>query len=219
MDNIFTNALFPPNNEALTPSSAVANIYNQKVYLLLMTIKDPLVGGYRNAMVSWDQNDWFLSSQTLDLTYIGTQEVNSDLTAWGTNGITLFPLFGTPSPALTKTLSTKLYGANTAIIVKEALGFYLQAQDLSGTNASVTLTTATTDSEIGSFALPNSISFVSAPPAYNTYATTSGDVFGTNLGLTISSQSPDFSIQYLGLGYIDAGSLFGNTPIASDTIE
>lgn len=219
IDDIFINAILPPASGALTPTAAIVNMFNMKLFLLLLTIRDPLTLQNRNVMLGWDEREWYIFTQTATLTYIGTQEVNSNLMSWGTDGTSLYQLFTTPSASLTKIISTKLYGLSSSIIVKEAMGFYLQAQDLSTNTSGVTLATATTDSEIGSYSLPNTVSFVSAPPSYNFYATQSGDVYGVNLGLTITSTSKDFMITYLGLGYIDAGSVFGNTPIAGTTEE
>lgn len=218
IDDIFINAIFPPTAGALTPCAAIVNLFNMKLYLLLITIRDPLTFANRTVMLAWDEKQWYVFSQSTDLTYIGTQEVNSNLASWGTNGTTLFQLFTTPSTGLIKTISTKLYGANASIIVKAAMGFYMQAQDLSSDASGISLVTATTDSELGAFALPNPVSFVSPPPTYNMYATGSGDIYGVNLGMTIASTSKDFMLTYLGLGYIDASSVFGNSPIAG-TLE
>lgn len=219
IDDLFINAVLPPVVGALTPTAAIVNLFNMKLYLLLITIQDPVTFVNRNVMLGWDERQWYIFSQSTDLIYIGTQEVNSNLASWGTDGSSLFQLFTTPSNLLTKRLSTKLYGASASIIVKEAMGFYMQAQDLSSDTSGISLATVTTDSEIGSFSLPNSVSFVSPRPAYNFYATQSGDIYGVNLGLTMTSTSKDFVITYLGLGYMDASSVFGNNPIAGTTEE
>lgn len=219
IDDIFNNAVFPPTVGALTPVSSTCNLFNQKVYILLMTIKDPVTLALRNVMVGWDEKEWYLFSQNAALTFINSQEIGSDITAWGTEGTKLFPLFSTPSTAISKRISTKLYGANNAIIMKQAMAFYMQAQDLSTDASGVSLNSATCDSEIGAFDMPNAVNFTSAPPSFNFYGTTSGDIVGVNLGLTISSNSKDFMLTWLGLGYIDVSSVFGNTPIAGTDME
>ena len=77
IDNIFINAVFPPAGGALTPSAAVANIFSKKIYLMLMTFRDPFTQAVVNKMVAWDEKDWFIASQSANLIYIGTQEVQA----------------------------------------------------------------------------------------------------------------------------------------------
>ena len=215
IDRIFENAIFPPTAGAVTPSSAVANIYNRKILLGLMTVNDILAPGtYRTVLLAWDEKDWVVASQNIALTFIATQEISSDLTAWGTDGASLYPLFQTPDPTLKKALITKLYGLDAAIIVKHALGWYMQATDNSSNSAGVSLTTATTDTELGSYALPNPVAFASTRPIYTMWATSAGDVFGCQLGMSFTSLSPDFTIIYMSVGYVYWEGLFGNNPIA-----
>ena len=120
LDPLFTFASFPPASGALTPTSAVANIFGGKYFLLLMTLLDPVTFTLENKMIIWDEENWFIASQTPNLTFIMTQEVNSDLTAWGSDGKSIYPLFQTPNIALTKSLSTKLFGGNNPLVAKEA---------------------------------------------------------------------------------------------------
>ncbi len=220
IDNLFTSATTDGiYTGTFNPSSAVANIYSKKVFLLLFTTTDPTTQTTRTVMLSWDEKDWSIASQTANLTFIGTQEINSNLTAYGTDGNSLYPLFGTPSTALTKKISTKLYGANNPLVQKEAMGVYFQAQDKSGTG--VSMTTVNVDAEHGSYPIPNIAPFppTSVSPYNPIVSMGSGDVFGVNLGLTLTTQSPDFVLEMIGLGAIETGSLaMASTPI-DGTIE
>lgn len=222
MDSLFTNAVFPENG-GVTPCSAVANIFSQKLFLMLMTIKDPFTGSKRNAMISWDEKEWYVASQSTNLTYISTQEVDSDLTAWGTDGNSLFPLFNAPTTELTKTLSTKLYGQQEAFILKQAMGFYLQAQDLSAARTGITFQTATMDNELASYPFENTVAFpamsTANPPAMPLFACATPDVPGCNLGVTLKTNSPDFAINNLILGYVSLTGIFGSTDITNQTGE
>lgn len=212
VDNLFTQSI-PPQNGGITPCSAVANIFSRKIFLMLMTITDVYTGKPRNVMIAWDEKEWYVASQSAILTFIGTQEVNSNLTAWGTDGNSLFPMFNTPSSSLNKMFSTKLYGAQTGFIVKQAMSLYVQAQDKSG-GVGITCQ-AKIDTEFGSFPVPNTITFppgsTNEPETSFVFSTTSGDVDGANLGVTLSSTSPDFSLNNLMLGYVDVTGLFGST--------
>lgn len=215
MDNIFNNAVFPFAGGA-TPSSAVANIYGTKVYLMNMTILDPFTKQQRTVMLGWNEKEWIIVSQASVFTFISTQEISSDLIAWGTDGKSLYPMLNFPSTLITKKISSKLYGQDNFLVQKESMGFYIQTQDLSPAGAGMSLSSVTVDSETGSYAIPFIPSFpASIPPRYVVQSMGSGDVYGVNLGFTLTSNSQDFAISMLSLGYIETGSIaMGNTPLA-----
>lgn len=215
MDNIFNNAVFPAAGGA-TPSSAVANIYGTKVYLINMTIKDPFTKAQRTVMLGWNEKEWMVVSQASTFTFISTQEVSSNLIAWGTDGTSLYPMLSVPSTAITKTFSSKLYGQDTFLVQKESFGFYIQTQDLSVAGAGVSLATLTIDSETGPYAVPKIPAFPAAiPPYYTIQSIGSGDIYGCNLGFTLTSKSLDMAISWLSVGYVEVGSIaMGNTNIA-----
>lgn len=214
IDNIFQNAIFPPTGSALTPSAATANIYNNKVFLMLMTLQDPFTLAYRNALIGWNEKDWFVASQSIALKFIGTQEVNSNMVAWGTDGSGLFPLFQTPSTSIQKIISTKLYGQGAFIAQKQAQGLYLQTQDHS--SVGVTFNSISIDAEHGSYSIPNiPFTMTGMIPYYPIDSRQTGDVPGVNLGLTLTSTSSDYTVNYIGMGYIDVASI----AMSSDTIN
>ena len=198
--DLFENALFPPVAGAITPSAAVAEIHEKKVYLLLMTVLDPFTNTPRNVFASWDEQEWFITSQINMPSLINTRIVNGVPTAWGTDGVSLFPMFQTPSATLTKILSTKLYGAQNFPAVKLAMSLHLMAEDLSVTDAGVLLT-GTLDTENTEYPLPHLLNFgagASASPVISDYT---GDIYGCFLGLTMTTQSPDFTLKHLAMGY------------------
>ena len=215
MDNLFTSATVNGVYAgAFNPSSAVANIYSKKVYLLLMTTVDPTTQTTRTFMISWDEKNWHISSQTVNLTFIGTQEINSNLSAYGTDGNSLYPLFNAPSASLTKKLSTKLYGGDSPLTQKASMGVYFQVQDQAGTG--VTLSTVTVDSEHGSYSIPKIPTFpVTSTAPYNPIVSAgSGDVFGVNIGMTVTTTSQDFVLNMLCAGAVEAGTIaMGASPI------
>ena len=219
MDNIFNNAVFPAAG-GVVPTSAVANIFNLKVYLINMTITDPFTNQTRTIMLGWNEKDWFIVSQSLALTFIGTQEVNSNLTAWGTDGNSLFPLLATPNAALTAKYSSKLYGDQNMLVQKQALGAYIQVQDLSVGGQGVALGSFTVDSETGSYAVPQLPTFGNAiPPYYQIQSFGSGDTYGANLGFTLTLVAADASINYLSLGHFEVSSIAqSTTPIQGQII-
>lgn len=224
IDNIFTNAILPPAAGALTPTSAVANLYSQKLYLLLLTITDPFTFKSRNVMVGWDQKDWYIASQGPSLVAIGTQEINSNLTAWGTDGNKLYPLFQTPSSTLVKVISTKQWDGQASFMINTTHSLYIDAVDnstaqgglsFSGSIDAVGLavpvvnsvTSALASCPSGSYPFSAPLTFVAPKATGAVYGAGVGagipQVPGTGLGVTLASSSPDFTLRNLSLGYIE----------------
>ena len=90
-------------------SSAKALIYGKRVWMILSKITDPLSGSIVNKLFMYHNKQWWASGQDIDLTYIASQEINSVLTAWGTDGTSIYPLFQEGSADFTKTVQTRLY--------------------------------------------------------------------------------------------------------------
>lgn len=203
IDHLFANAVFPAGG-GVTPSAAIANIRAIKVYMMLMTITDIFTGLPRKVMVAWDQTNWFVVSQGIDLIYIGTQEVNSNLTAYGTDGTKIYPLLTRPSNTLLKTISSKLYGSQDVMITKQALMYYVQAIDRSVGNSGIVMN-VTIDTENGSAAVPFNPTLPGLPPpngfSRQVYGGKTPDVIGQELGITITSMSPDFELVHTAIGY------------------
>lgn len=208
IDQLFTNAVFPAGG-GLTPTAAIANIYSKKIFALLMTFRDPFTKAQVNKMVCWDEKDWFIASQSASLIYIGTQEVSSNIKAWGTDGTSLFQLFFAPSTLIQKKMVTKLYGTQDSVIKKRAYTFMFQGQDqssdLNGISLNVNIDTNFTDPNTGlnSYPIPMPISFQAPVPTLPFVSTSSGDIYAMNLGATITSNSEDFEVNFVALGYVN----------------
>lgn len=217
LDQLFANALFPPDGRAVIPSSAVAHIYNVKHYMMLMTIKDPETGLPRNVMATWNEREWTLTSQGPDLKYIGSQKIGSEYRAWGTDGSSLYPLFATPSSTLKKRLWTKVYGAPQSFMIKEMVGFYLQATDNStgqvGIQATVNFNVSglalqdPQDASTPSGVYPNMLiaqpDFPAQPPQMALWGAGTEGVYFVCAGAQVTSTSPDFTLGNLLISYTD----------------
>lgn len=207
LDSLFTAAIFPASG-GLVPTAAVANVFSRRIFCMLMTFKDPSSQASVNKMVCWDEKDWFIASQTPNLTFIGTQEISSNLSAWGTDGKSLYPLFNTPS-SLPKKLSTKLYGVQAPIIKEQVYTFAIQAQDLSATQSgvafNVSIDTNFESPETNLYSYPLApIAFQAPIPTYPLYSTSiTGDVYAMNIGATVTTTSTDLTINFMGIGYCD----------------
>lgn len=90
-------------------SATQAIIFGRKVWMVLVRIVDPVSGSTVNKLLMWDGANWFASEQDLTLSYVKHQEINSIITAWGTNGTVIRPLFNTASNGFTKTAQSKLW--------------------------------------------------------------------------------------------------------------
>lgn len=118
LDGIY--ATVPLANFPITPSAAVVDIFGIRCYVLLYPIIDNYTGQQRNAFLGWDGKYWFTASQTPSITRIAGQEINSVLTAWGTDGNSLYQLFASPNPNLQKINQSKLWDKPTYMMTKTA---------------------------------------------------------------------------------------------------
>lgn len=147
LNGLFATATLPLTGITNQPSSAVATIFGKRLFFVLLKAIDPFTGLSRRVMAAWDQKQFFVASQEIECTFISTQEVNSELTAWGTDGNSIFQMFKTPSLTLTKKYKTKLWAGSSYLLTKQHLRSYIHAYDVSNTGSSVGFTV---DSEINS---------------------------------------------------------------------
>lgn len=108
IDNLLSSV---PDFNGLNLSAAKATIFNRKCYMVLCPIVNPYTGDTENKLLMFNNKKWFASGQDVDLVYIAGQEINSVLTAWGTDGTSLYPLFQQPSSQFTKTVQSKFWDA------------------------------------------------------------------------------------------------------------
>ena len=84
-------------------------VFGVHIYMLLYPIIDPITLLQRNALLCWDGQKWWTASQSVEFTQIATQEVNSVMVAYGTDGTSIYPLFQTPSATLLKRAQSKMW--------------------------------------------------------------------------------------------------------------
>jgi hypothetical protein len=132
LDGLFQNAAFA----SLTPTAAVAVIFEIKCYCLLFKVTD-LFGVTRNVLACWTGKKWFLASQNKTLTFVDTQEITSNITLWATDGVTLFQCFQTASSSLNKIIQSKLWSGDSYLINKQAMRAYSLGTDYSGNGYSL----------------------------------------------------------------------------------
>jgi hypothetical protein len=163
-----------------------------------------------------------VATSAVDLKYIGTLEMASQLWAWGTDGQGLYRLFEQPSATLPKVIASKLYGADQPLITKQAMTAYAQPVDMSGLGVTLNLTI---ESEMGGWPVSEDQGFKNwsgyveenagvpppLPPVPDAplLAARGLDVVGQEIGYTLSSISPDFELYTVVLTVLDTGAVFG----------
>lgn len=108
LDGVYQTAL---NFGGFTPSACKAIIFGKKVWAILLPIVDPVSGQQVNKLFMWNGKIWWATMQDVALTYVQHQEINSVITAYGTDGNKVYPLFQQPSTAFTKVVQSKLWAA------------------------------------------------------------------------------------------------------------
>lgn len=131
---------------AFNPSAGKAIIFGRKVWMILLPVIDQITGQEINRLFIWDGKYWFSSLQSVPLIYIQHQEINSIITAYGTDGNSIYPLFQSPSSNFTKTLQTKLLDTPSYIMTKTQSRLFGLANYYSGQSPDLTISV---DNETG----------------------------------------------------------------------
>ena len=176
-------------NTSIQPSMAKAIIFNKKVTVLLLTIIDPVSGTRQNKLLIRHGNVWFASLQDVTLTMVRTQEVNSYLTCWGTDGTHIYPLFNTPSTAFAKTVQSKLWDAPGGIeFLKSSVNLFglLNVTSLSSPTFTVRIDNETASS--------NTYTYAPAATGYYVMPPSSVGQQGVLTGFTVQTSAADITL-------------------------
>lgn len=172
-------------------SAAKATIFGKKTWMVLVPIIDPVTNQLSNELLMSVEpfKKWFSSKQDVSLSFIQYQEINSVLTAWGTDGGRLFPLFQTASTGFTKTVQSKLWTKAGGYQFEKAPGrLWGIAQYNSTVSPNITVSI---DSEV------SSASYVMVPPSTGMNWTTAN---GSAMNWTTQSGAAmNWTISQLGL--------------------
>lgn len=222
LDGLFatTNASTAFPVSTTYPSAAVMILNGVKVYMLNMDVLDPFTNTHRTVTLIWDGRKWFIGSQETQPIFINTQEVNSDLTPWGTDGSMLYKIFNAKSSTLTKKFQGKLWAGQSPIFYKQVLRAYVEATDNASTGMNFTFeidndTGGTSTLNLMSVnvltALNNSNGIIQAQnnSSGNLFAVAGGlsisgqdaSAYGRLIGLTVTTKSEDITLVLAGLEY------------------
>lgn len=106
LDGIYASV---PGFGGFVPSAGKAIIFGKRVWAVLIPVIDSISGNQENKLFLWNGKKWFSSGQDINLVYVQSQEINSVLTLYGTDGTGIYPLFQNPSTSFKKTLQSKLW--------------------------------------------------------------------------------------------------------------
>jgi len=180
------------NFNGLQLSAAVATLasqagpsYSKKVAIFLIPIVDPVSGQTVNKLLMWDGQRWFAAQQHVALTFIGSSEINSVITPFGTDGLAIYTLLGTPTNTMQKAVRSKFWGE--PMFLRSAGAFFAQIDYY---NANTNSLSVAIDSEVAStsypITTPNTVgSFTPAQAVAST---------GTLTGMTIQTTAQDAAL-------------------------
>lgn len=136
LDGVYNTAPGIFNGKQL--SAAKALIFGKLIWMALVPIIDPVTMTQRTKIFMYNENHkyWWSSEQDVTLTFIQTQEINSVYRPYGTDGVSIYPLFTTPSTAFTKRFQSRLWDAPAGYDhTKSSVNLFAMAQFLGSSNS------------------------------------------------------------------------------------
>lgn len=118
LDGIYNTV---PGFNGFNPSSAIAGIFGIQCYMLLLPVVDSYTSTIVNKLLMFNGKKWWTSQQNRDLTFVASQEIDSVLTAWGTDGTSMFRLFADNTMEFQKVAQSKLWAGPGYNFVKTGL--------------------------------------------------------------------------------------------------
>lgn len=205
-----------PNFGGRVPSACKAILFGRRIWALLLPVIDQVTAQPVNKLFLWDEKRWCSAQQSAGLIFVQHQEIDSVLTAWGTDGVSLYRLFSTPSENLIRTLQSKLWAPKSYAWIKGENRLWGVVKFYSGGPTSVTISI---DSEFGESdtqvaIAPPDVTWVNNTPAtvlwvnnasqIVTWQGTSGGIVvlrptacaqqGALVGITLSTTARDLAI-------------------------
>ncbi len=171
-------------------SSSKATIFGKKIWMTLATVKDPISAAQVNKLFLWTGKFWTASMQDVTLTQVASSEFNSVLTAYGTDGTHIYPLFQTPSVGFTKTVQSRLWdGPGGYTHVKAATRLFGIAYVYANTSPTFTVNIDNQDSITNATytIVPSASGYFEIPPE-------AVGQQGVMMGLTITTSAADLSL-------------------------
>lgn len=111
-----------PGFAGLLLSSCKAIVFGRRIYCTLVPAINVTSGQIENYLVCTDSTTkrWWTCRQDVPMTFVSHQEVNSVITAFGTNGTSIWPMFQTPTAAVQKVIQSKLFPGQGGLLLQKA---------------------------------------------------------------------------------------------------
>jgi hypothetical protein len=198
LDGIYNTV---PNFGGFNLSAAKHILYGKRIWAVLIPVIDQVTGVQMNKLFCWDEKKWWSTNQDIELKYIQHQEIASVLTAYGTDGVLIYPLFTTPSIGFTKTAQSKLWARPGGYMSSKSTNRpWLIGQFYSVEEPDITMTA---DNEIGS----SPVTFSPSPVLGTIYVSPPDSVgqVGALIGTTISTNAADFALISAAIDGVEVG--------------
>ena len=102
-------------------SACKAIVYGRRIYCVLIPVISPITGQEQVKLACFDRRRWWFASQEITFTFVSSQEINSIITGFGTDGTSIYPLFQKPSAGFSKVIQSRLFpGEGGALLQKAA---------------------------------------------------------------------------------------------------
>ncbi len=177
-------------------ASSKAQIFGKKVWMVLNRIVDPVSGSTVNKLFIWWNKKWFPSAQDMTLSYIKHLEINSVITAYGTDGSTIKPLFNTASASFTKIAQSKLWDTPGSILLNKANNRFWAAGIWNSTSSPNLIVSIDSERNALPYSTPTSTYTITGPVAVG-YSVTPPQAIGQQgvfTGMTIRTSSADMQL-------------------------
>jgi hypothetical protein len=150
LDGLFPGLTLTPDTPA-----ALMTLNELPVLCLLVTYNDPATSPStpRPVVMCYSQGKWFMASQGA-LTLIADVVVSGAWQAWGTDGKTLFALFGDAATPVAYTIRSKLYDFGSMVTMKQMYRIMLEFSATGIINPQVTIETEK-GSQVANLSLAN----------------------------------------------------------------
>jgi hypothetical protein len=180
-------------------SAAKATVFSKKIWMVLAQIVDPVANTTQNKLLMWNGKQWYASLQDFGpLTFIATQEINSVLTAWGTDGNVIKPLFANASTGFQKTIQSRYWDEPGGYQFSKATGRFWSVwnYNVAGTlNILASIDAVAINS--GGSTTTDSIAYTIASPSGAGYFVTPPQAVGQQgvlQGITLKTNEADVSL-------------------------
>ena len=105
LDGVWTVANFANR----LPTAAKAILFGKRIWTVLLTVVSSDTGQQGTKLFIWDEKRWCSTPQSAALIFVQHQEIDSFLTAWGSDGISLYRLFQQGSTNQRKVIQSKFW--------------------------------------------------------------------------------------------------------------